>query len=125
MFLHYLYLVTISILILHQLSSLKCLHLVVTSILFLHQISVPSYLYLVTISILFLHQLSCLKCLVVTSILNSLECREQFEALNLAEDLDIRPEILFSSAWTLFAPLKGRANKDQNFLFIFHYSHSA
>ena len=44
---------------------------------------------------------------------------------NLAEDLDIRPEILFSSAWTLFALLKGRANKDQNFLFVFHYSHSA
>ena len=43
----------------------------------------------------------------------------------LAEDLDIRPEILFSSAWSLFALLKGRANKDQNFLFVFHYSHSA
>ena len=45
--------------------------------------------------------------------------------MNLAEDLDIRPEILFSSAWSLFALLKGRANKDQNFLFVFHYSHSA
>ena len=43
----------------------------------------------------------------------------------LVEDLDIRPEILFSSAQSLFALLKGRANKDQNFLFIFHYSHSA
>ena len=45
--------------------------------------------------------------------------------INLVEDLDIRPEILFSSAWSLFALLKGRANKDQNFLFVFHYSHSA
>ena len=44
---------------------------------------------------------------------------------NLVEDLDIRPEILFSSAQSLFALLKGRANKDQNFLFVFHYSHSA
>ena len=45
--------------------------------------------------------------------------------LYLVEDLDIRPEILFSSAWSLFALLKRRANKDQNFLFVFHYSHSA
>ena len=44
---------------------------------------------------------------------------------NLVEDLDICPEILFSSAQSLFALLKGRANKDQNFLFVFHYSHSA
>ena len=44
---------------------------------------------------------------------------------NLVEDLDIRPEILFSSAWSLFALLKGRANKDQNILFVFHSSHSA
>ena len=44
---------------------------------------------------------------------------------NLAEDLDIHPEILFSSAWSFFALLKGRANKDQNFLFVFHCSHSA
>ena len=43
----------------------------------------------------------------------------------LVEDLDIRPEILFSSARSLFALLKRRANKDQNFLFVFHYSHSA
>ena len=48
-----------------------------------------------------------------------------FATKNLVEDLDIRPEILFSSAWSLFALLKRRANKDQNFLFVFHYSHSA
>ena len=47
------------------------------------------------------------------------------EEIILVEDLDIRPEILFSSAQSLFALLKGRANKDQNFLFVFHYSHSA
>ena len=44
---------------------------------------------------------------------------------NLVEDLDICPEILFSSAQSLFALLKVRTNKDQNFLFVFHYSHSA
>ena len=59
----------------------------------------------------------CLKIILCLSI--------DIQLYNLAEDLDIRPEILFSSAWSLFALLKRRANKDQNFLFVFHYSHSA